>query len=59
MEQFSGKPRVTVLPARYARGALNVAKWSRFRLAMRDKAQRVDADKRTIGRKPHEPGMPR
>jgi hypothetical protein len=59
MEQSRDKPPVTILPARRARGALSVVKWAQFRLAMRDKSQRVTADKKKLRRKPHEPGMPR
>lgn len=56
---MANKPRIIHLPTRRARGALNVIEWARFRLAMRDKAQRVKADKSQPHRKPHEPGMPR
>jgi hypothetical protein len=55
---MAGKPRIIRLPARKARGALDVVEWARFRLAIHDKAQRVKADK-SEPRKPHEPGMPR
>ena len=60
MEQPPRKPRVTLLPARHARGALSVVQWAQLRLGMRDKSQRVQANHRedTGGpKKPHEAGL--
>lgn len=46
MSNETGVPRVTVLPAGRAKGALCVTAWANLRAGMRDKAQRVGNNKR-------------
>jgi hypothetical protein len=58
----SEDPAITVLPARRAKGALSVVKWSSSRAGMRDKAQRTGENKRQATKqitKPIAPGTKR
>jgi hypothetical protein len=57
-------PKVTILPAGRARGALSVTDWAIRRAGMRDKGQRVLMNKRDdakggFPRKPRPPMTPR
>ncbi len=49
---------VTQLPTRKAKGALSASKWSADRAGMRDKAQRVSANKRKATKSPTKPVAP-
>jgi hypothetical protein len=47
----SDDPKVTYLPARRAKGALDATTWSKLRGGMRDKAQRVKAEQKGATKK--------